>query len=190
MARYVLSLEEKSPPSEGQISMDIPAESRQKGAVILTANYEDKDAEGFAPSGVRETLILRPPMLEVEEADFYHACQTCAFGAHMQFVMLCGVQNGGYLRFGGVDLKGIKTVNVRLRVKDDCKMNLRTDAPDGEIVGSIQLAPKSANENWRMVRIPIGGKEGKRDLYLEFEDVGKEKTGWGLVELDWLGFEN
>lgn len=188
MARYVLSLEEKSPPLEGKISMDIPVENRQKGAFILTANYEDKGSEGFAPIGVRETLILRPPILEVEEADFYHDAMNCSFGEHRQFAMLCGVQDGGYIRFDKVDLKGIQAVNVRLRVKDDCKMNVRTDSPDGEVVGSVNLSPKSADEDWRMVRVPIGGKEGKRGLFLEFEDVGEEKTGWGLVEVDWLGF--
>jgi len=189
MARYILSLEEKSMPLQGAVDMDSNSDNQSFGAYLLTASYTDKGAGDFEAMNVRETLVLKPPKLDVEEADFFHESQLCSFGENRELVMLCGVQDGGYMRFDGVDLKGIKRVNFRLRVKDDSRMVLRVDEPDGEVIGRVELAPRSADEGWRMVSVPIEVMEGKQDFYVGFEDVGKVKTGWGLVEVDWVGFD-
>lgn len=193
IARYILSLVEKSEKLKGEINLDLKGKNADKGAFVVTANYTDKGTEGFEAITTRETLILKPPKLEVENADFFHECQTCAFGKDMEFVMLCGVQDSAYVRFENIDLKDIKKVSLRVRVKDDCRVNLKVDSIDGEVIGSLQFAPKSAEEDWRIVTVPIEGNgnkiEGKRDFYLEFEDVGEDKKGWGLVELDWVRFD-
>ncbi|MEZ4887701.1 MAG: PQQ-dependent sugar dehydrogenase [Chitinophagales bacterium] len=192
MARYILSLEEKSMPLKGVVDMDLKGKNPKKGAFVLTANYTDKGAGDFEAMDVCETLILKPPKLDFGDADFFHQSELCSFGENRELVMLCGVQDGAYMRFDGVDLKGVKKVNLRVNVADDCRVMLRVDAPDGEVIGSVELAPKSASssEDWRVVSILIEGIEGKRDFYVGFEDVGKEKIGWGLVDVDWVGFDD
>ena len=88
-----------------------------------------------------------------------------------------------YLDFG----RGTKLVTIRLKSQAGGQILLRTDGPDGPVVGTIQVSPETA---WTDIQAPLSEIRGKHALWMEFAGSLRLKENEELFRIDRFTFSH
>jgi beta-glucosidase len=84
-----------------------------------------------------------------------------------------GATAGDWVLFGDVDFDRIGdevTADVSRTASGDATIRLRLDAPDGEVIGSIDVPSTGGRHAWTTVEGDVASLSGDHDLYLVFDD--------------------
>ena len=94
---------------------------------------------------------------------------------------------GDWVMFNNVDLTGAKSVSARIgSIYDDAFIEVRTDAPDGKLIGIIDLHNTGGWYNWETVTGNISSVTGTHDIYFIFNT----ETSSHVCNINWFHFSS
>ena len=93
------------------------------------------------------------------------------------------INDDEYIRLRGVDfLQGAKQFAITAAATGSCRITLRLDAPDGSVIGTLNVKPTGSVEKYRQLKTKVTNAKGVHDLYICFDQAK------GDVRLDWWQF--
>lgn len=193
IAGYILSLGKNAAqtPLTAQFALAEHIGKGDEGAYVLLASYTDKGANGIGPQKTASHIVLRNPLIQMEDyqegnAGVVVATQNTGFVSY-----IANITNGKYTRFNQIDLTHIK--NIRFRIQEHGAggtVELRLDRRDGPLAGKTEIPGGKLPDlkaGWKEILLPVGHSAGVHDIYLVFRN---EQAGGALFHIDWMYFEN
>ncbi|NLU92097.1 PQQ-dependent sugar dehydrogenase [Chitinophaga sp. Ak27] len=191
IVKYILSLgaSTASIPLQGDLPLGKHTGKGHEGAYLLMATYTDKGANGIAPITTRDHIMLRDPLLQIEDADeakvFLTTQTTLALSYGLPY-------HNNFVRFNHLYLDGIQSVQYNIQEQGmGGVIEMRLDKPDGALISQLTIAPGKAPDaktGWKVVAAPVKPVTGLHDIYCLFKSTdGKEGH---LFNIDWLKFSN
>lgn len=183
MADYILSLATenkniKKMGVKGTIGIP-PSDLPEDRTFVLEASYTDKGASGMEPITVSEMRVLQPPKLEAEN----YSTQRDVLSESGDNGIAMGFSST-YISFKNIDLTGVDAVTFRYSYRGpECFITIKTDSPDGEIIGKARFS--NDLENKHEVSIPIKETSGSKEIFFLHDkapDIHAE------ISLDWISF--
>ena len=180
--------EKGSLPSQGAV---VPAEKDAANGqrMQVTASYTDKGAPSSKSVSAFSTVVLRGPVLGVEENDSSFNMTFAEFNG-AQFA-LAGPPSG-WLRFASTDLNGVAVVEFSLglqeRLQKGYLIELRLDEPEGLVMAKA-IVGASLAPGFQKVRVPLSARvAGPRRLYLVIKRADpSESVMMAVSSLRFLG---
>ncbi|WP_420153890.1 PQQ-dependent sugar dehydrogenase, partial [Siphonobacter sp.] len=193
MVRYILSVNQKPKtlPLSGTLSLNQHSAKNPDGAYVLLARYTDRGAHGIEPLTSREHLVLRNPLLQLEDNDRGTVGVVIATANNGYQSYIRKIYDQTYVAFHHLDLVGIRQIKFRfLSYGEGGQVEIRQDGVSGPVIGRVTLPAGKANvvNGWKEVQTPIQPAKGFHDLYLVFrnpESAPKQE----LFYLDWMLME-
>ena len=118
-------------------------------------------------------------VIQAEDCDFKSGIETesCSEGG----LDVAFIENGDHIGFKDVDLTNAKDIDFRLASNGaQAALEVRLDAPDGKLIGSIDVKGTGDWQNWSTQTCTIEETSGKHNVYLVF--TGEE--GY-LFNINW-----
>ncbi len=168
-------------PAEG----NLVTQKYDKDSLIdytLVVEVKDRPVNGLPANEVHKTFTLRAPQLFATDSDL----RAGVLDRTDQKSLF--VQNGGYLTFNDIDMRGINHLKYRVKPNVDGFLELRLNAPNGPVVGTLRM---KSRETWATFTVRIGQIEGNYDLYFVFrqsEDEPVLANHKVLCMLEWIYF--
>ncbi|NHF59438.1 PKD domain-containing protein [Flavobacteriaceae bacterium TP-CH-4] len=158
MALYIQSLvdtgeRKKSLPLAGTI---IPDPSPTDNVMVLTASYTDEGSDGAGPLTGMASVTLRGSTVPFSGSDKVEGFSPIEFGG-MKLLMVPSGE--GWFALDDIDLKGVNSVMITAGWQEPPKvgldMEMRLNAPDGELLGSGSMPAPVAGQPGGMVMINL-----------------------------------
>ena len=163
-----------------------PEETQKPGYYALEATYTDRGAGDVPPINASATLYLRQRLVEAEAADEIHGPQVLGSGNASGQKFIGAIDHDHWLKFRGVNLARVRKIGLRVAsAGSGGAIEIRRDAPDGELLGST---PVEVNGNWEQFydkSVELPELTGRHDLFIRFVN---EKNRGGLMNLDSVNF--
>ena len=155
-------------------------EKKGPGVLIVEASYLDAGAPPIAPLSGAHTIRLRSPRLQAEEADEHGKLQIMGdkVGA---------IEHDAFLRFRDLNLTDRTRAKVSVASNGaGGTIEFRQGAPDGPLLGSLEIAPAMTGDWGKYVtkELSLKSPAERGDLCVVFINPGKS----GLMNLDWVEF--
>jgi cytochrome c len=193
IARYILSLGEQKAqlPLNGKFKLTEHIGQGKGGAYVLQAGYTDKGANKIEPLKSSNHLVLRHPLVQMEDYEEGTANVVIAT-LNTGYVSSIWARNDKYVSFKHIDFTNIKNIRVRLQEQGaGGLMEVRQGSNKGPVIGSVSVPGgqvKDVKTDWKEVVISLKPTTGFHDLYFTFSNPDKSKSG--LFFLDWIYFGN
>ncbi|MFY0687133.1 MAG: PQQ-dependent sugar dehydrogenase [Cyclobacteriaceae bacterium] len=190
MVDYIMSLTQKGSAASlsltGTVSLD-QHEGDDLGTYVFSARYTDKGNGDISPIEQSAMFMIRNPVLEAEDYDFFNNVQQQRpRGGDLAFVDQ--IRDGSFIGFGQLDLTGISQVLLKGVIRAGGKVSVRIDSPDGKEIGSAEIA--AFEGNWgdaRPVELQVAiDASGVHDLYFVFSNAENQQ----VLVLDQVRFKN
>lgn len=193
LAGYILSLGKPAQkfPLKATLKLTEHIGRGHEGAYVLQAMYTDKGANGIGPQKGESRMILRSPLIQLEDYQEGNVGVVIATQQTGFISYISNITHGKYTRFNAIDLTNIKS--IRLRVQEHGAggtIELRLDGRDGPVAGQVQIPEgklADLKEGWKEVSLPVAQNTGLHDLYLVFKNGQASRP---LFHIDWMYFEN
>ena len=118
--------------------------------------------------------------VEAETMSWGYGLKTIEKGGGI--IYLTNVDDGEHLKLSGVDFgKGAKSISYCLASEKGGSIEIRIDAPDGRLLGTLKVPATGGEEAFRTVTAKLEKAAGVHDLYFVFRGQG----GKNLFTLDW-----
>ncbi len=192
IARYILSLGKQKTqlPLNGSLKLTEHIGQGKEGAYVLLAGYTDKGANGIEPLKSNSYLVLRNPLVEMENYEAGSANVVIAT-LNTGYVSSIWGRNGKYVSFKKIDFNHIKKIKIRLQEQGAGGLiQIRQDSEKGAVIGSLSVPggePKDVKTDWKELEINLKPTTGFHDLYFTFSNPDASQSG--LFFLDWIYFE-
>lgn len=149
MVRYILGMLEQKPtvealPLAGSVTPVVPDGENGQGGYLLRASYTDKGTNGVAALSDDEFIALRNPYVDPQVSTIRSGVQLLTTPG-TSFNM---VGNGSYIGFEGVDMTGLKQIDLFVQARPRVgasggTIEVRLDSPEGQLIGTTQsVVPK------------------------------------------------
>jgi cytochrome c len=181
MVKYILSLTtQKDPqvlPAAGRLQLKEHVGKPNTGRYLITASYTDKGGAA-SPLSTKKTLILRPSLLQAEEADKKYNPQS-------EWDGITHLKHRSFLRYNEIDLTGLRTLSAFLGAETaDMKLSVRTDSLKGKEIALINIPNTGDHYKLRQVQVPLSHEGGQHNLFfIVLGGDGKQ------VGIDWMRFQ-
>ncbi len=172
ITNYILSMaypprSAKNLPVQGNFTTAVPEGENVDGSFIIRAAYKDRGANGMGSQSGEKVLILRSPVLPVAEAD---QLKDVSFNGDKTVATISGPNS--FLKFSKVDLTSVKSIELntlrgRTPIAPEAKMEIRSGAPDGKLLGTFAL---EGSEQQR-IKAVLKEATGIADLYFVFSNA-------------------
>lgn len=189
IVQYILALanEKPKPPASGKFKLDKHAGKGIEGGYLLTAAYKDNGANSIEPLTTRQTLMLRDPLIQIEDFD---AGNLRIGTITTAFISYARAKHEGYARFDKIDLTQVGKIKFRVQSNGvGGRVELRIDSLHGPVISSATVPGgeiKDLKTGWKDVDARLVNTNGIHDLYLVFvNDTEKQKI---LFNIDWIRF--
>jgi cytochrome c len=158
MVRYILSLaDEKQASKPVSDTHFLPSDKDKGGSYIFSANYADRGAKGIGSQLASQTIILRSAKFKAASFDSNKEAAKMTMEGRGDMVMAS--TTGSYIAFNDLDLTDVSALTVYASGSEGStvggKIELRIDAPDGELLGSAEVK----NAPPRPYKIPFNKKQ-------------------------------
>jgi len=184
MAVYIKSLageinKEPSLPVAGTI---VPEAGADKKVMVLTASYTDKGGQSVSSLTGIQTLKLGSSTIDFKGFDMVDGFSAVSFG---DMNLLVVPADGGWFAMEGLDMSGIRTINIATGWQEapskGIKLDVRIGSSGGPIIGTGEMAPPAKGAPGGMVPIKISKPQnGKIDkLYFTYTPAADDKLGAG-----------
>lgn len=98
-------------------------------------------------------------------------------------IIVTSINNGDYIKIQGVDFsKGVKSLDVNVASLYGGKIEVRSDALNGTLLGVVNVTGKGEGDLYKTINTPLKSVKGIHDLYFVFKG---EKD---LFYFDWWKF--
>ncbi|MBK7334797.1 MAG: ThuA domain-containing protein [Saprospirales bacterium] len=191
MAGWILSLSDPANLPlllEGSYELTLPAASENIPVFVFHASYQDRGAGEHPPLRGAQTLVLRPPMLEAEQADTLSKnARTVQRSLNGKPAKLCEMKDGAFLTFCRIDLTGITALEVFADTPlEGSKLELHIGSPEGRIAGTASLQG-AGPVSIAIDRSALPTDGSLQDLYLVA--VNEKESSKAVVAIDWVKFK-
>ena len=184
IAKYVLSVstEQKEVllPQEGKVLLSQHPGTGEEGRYLLTASYTDKGG-AITPLTRKETMILRPSKVQVEDADVI-------YNMEKGNGRLNNIHNGSHFVIKNIDLKDIARLTYRYgSLNRDAAIEVHIDNKKGQLISSFNFKATGRMNSFKEESAPITDPGGRHDLFFVF--VKLDTPSRNLASLDWVRFD-
>jgi cytochrome c len=192
IAKYILSLAEQKTqlPLQGQLKLAEHIGQGKEGAYVLQAGYTDKGANGIEPLKGSGHIVLRNPLVQMEDYEEGSANVVIAT-LNTGYVSSIWGKNGKFVSFKQVDLTHLSKIKIRLQEEGAGGLiEVRKGSSSGQVIGSLNVSQghvKNLKTDWKEFEVALRPTSGIHDLYFTFSSPDKSKVG--LFFLDWIYFE-
>jgi cytochrome c len=195
MVRYILSLrDEERLPLRGKLALTAAAESA--GGFVIATQYRDRGAPGAEPLTGESLTILRAPKLEAEHAADELARAYVPQGGDFRAFQQVNFRPGGRLTLQNLDLKGIRTLELRVHAAAAGELSLFLGTQSTPPIATRSVAADTDWRAWKTIIFKLPATATRTDLHLVWagpdgqvvDDMGHHRpadVGW----LDWLEFK-
>ncbi|RDC63402.1 PQQ-dependent sugar dehydrogenase [Adhaeribacter pallidiroseus] len=188
---YILSLNEKfkNLPVTGTLPLQQHLGQGKEGSYLLTAQYTDQGANTIEPITTRDYVVLRNPLLQVEDYDGGNVKLGTVTTEFLTYATAINPQS--FVKFNQLDVSQVKNIIFRVQpVGAGGQIQVHQNSPNGPLVCSAQVPAKSSTTpKWQEITAPLQpNTPGKYDWYITFTNSGQEQQN--LFNLDWLYFSN
>lgn len=187
MVSWILALTDQGPAISVQrgLSGTVAAEG-EPSSLVLSARYSDRGQGVIGPLTARAQVRLRHPAVEAEHFSHHAGNSTLHSDTATGGAFIGAITAGSHLRFDRIDLAGMERVSLRVSSAGEGGfIELRAGSVDGPILGSTEVVPNGAWEDWYEIEIPIADPGGALPLIVRFHNP---KGGGGLMNLDRICF--
>ncbi len=181
LAKYILSLageaEDSSLPPSGSIT---PEEGQEGKSMIITASYTDNGAPGTSPLTGVNRVMIQPNIVSLKAAQEVLEFNSVQFGG-MDLLII--PRNGGSFALEGLDLSGVKNVNVRAGWQSAPNkrigLELRLGSPDGKLIGKGKMPMPEKGSEFGVIPISLSEQinEKVEKLYFVYAPEDGDKLG-------------
>ena len=164
---------------------------------VISAEYTDKGAEGGVPPLTTVSQVqLRQKRQEVEHAVNQSGTNVATTSDVGGGQYRGSLGNGDWIQLNGpFNLHQIDSVTVRYADNGNGRtvgsplgaIEVRTEAPDGPLVTTMELTSTGGNEVWNSVPFPIS-LTGKHELFFVFRSVPGGPGFGSILRLNWVEF--
>ncbi|WP_285544446.1 PQQ-dependent sugar dehydrogenase [Dyadobacter frigoris] len=192
ISEYILSLAEEQVniPLKGQFYLTDHIGKGDAGAYVLLGSYIDKGANGIEPLQASDQIVLRSPVIQMEDYDEGNVGVTIATQNTGFVSYISNITNGKFVRFNQIDLNGIGQIDFRVqREGQGGTIEVRLDDPQGPVVGSVEVEAgkvKDPKSEWEQRIAILSPEKGMHDLYIVFKNPTSQ---WGLFHVDLMKFQ-
>lgn len=178
MVKYILSLntqkEAQLLPASGRIELKEHVGQPATGRYFITATYTDNGGAA-SPLSTKETLILRPSVLQAEEADKKYNPQS-------EWDGITHLKHRSFLRYNGIDLTGLRSMSAYLGAEAaNMKLSVRIDSLKGKEIALINIPNTGNHYKLSQVQVPLNHDGGQHDIFfIVLGGDGKQ------VGIDWM----
>lgn len=158
-------------PVKGDYQTTLPPDDKGLGAYLLRAAYQDRGAANLPALTSEKIYVLRSPIFEAHDFDQSNGAQKMIYD-NRKMAILSG--NGAYLGLTGIDLTGIKQVQLSASAPKQYNFSggtiaLRLDKPDGPLASNVvQMLPTGPEvtepPNFHLVLLP--DVHGLHDVFI------------------------
>lgn len=192
IAGYILSLgkPKESIALNGRIPLNQHEPKDDQGAYILQAAYTDKGANGIAPIKTSTNIILKNPLIQMEDYQDGNVGVVIATLNTGYVSYIANITNGKYTRFNHIDLTGIKAIKFRVQQQSaGGVIEIRLDSKEGAVVGSLEVKAgnvENSKTDWHQMQAALMPTAGFHDLYFVYKNPAAKGP---LFHIDWMYFE-
>ncbi len=181
------------PGDEGHVGADIFG--------VVTVTYTDEGAPGTAPLTTQEVVVLHT---KDKEAEFHTATGRVSDGAGADEpgvrtepttdtgggLNIGHIADGDWFGYEPMNLSGIDAVELRVAsAVEGGTVEIRVGDPEGELIGSVEVAGTGGWQEWETVTAEIGDHEPDGGVwFVTRRPDGSDNTG-GLLNVNWLRFQ-
>ncbi len=185
--RYILSLNQLELAGEasntslsGRLTTDRHEAENRQALYLITASYTDKGNE-YGGLKESEQLILRNPRVQAETNSGMSGMSDYVNSAGNG--ILNDIKSDSYVWFDNIDLSTVTSVDFNVNGLAECKIELRRDRPDGEVLGEVHIDEQGD----QIVSLTLNAQYGVMNkLYITFDGPGGNRP---MLELDWIEFK-
>lgn len=193
IVHYILSLgsAKASLPMQGVQPFKAHAGKGNEGGYLLMATYTDKGANNIEPLTGRDYIMLRNPLIQVEDFDEGNVNLATITTAALCYAY---VRNNSYIRFNHFYLDGVKSLQYNIQEQGmGGVIEVHLDKPDGPLLSKVNVPAGTAaaagpKSGWKPVKATVQPTIGAHDLYFVFKSADG-KDGY-LFNVDWIYFSN
>ncbi|GAB2672489.1 hypothetical protein GCM10027036_27360 [Flavihumibacter cheonanensis] len=131
---------QKSLPVSGSLQPTLGKPVKPNGALVISATYSDKGGPGLRSLSSSAQAALRHPILNFAEAADMKDYSVMNYNGMTLMIVPNGV---GHFAIPDIDLTGVKGIQLTAGWQETPKQaigfEVRLDAPDGKLLGTIQL---------------------------------------------------
>ncbi|WP_079473202.1 PQQ-dependent sugar dehydrogenase [Chitinophaga ginsengisegetis] len=189
IVKYIISLGATTPslPLRGSLALKAHEGKGNNGVYLLTASYADKGANNIAPLTSQAIVVLRNPLLEVEDFDDSKVSLQPIATAGLTYAY---VKDGDFVAYKQLDLAGISSIKYNVQYRGSGgEILLHIDRKNGPVASRITIPPGNTPDwksGWKQVTATLDEISGLHDLYFEFKSPHGDK-GY-LFNIDWIYF--
>ncbi|WP_256005257.1 PQQ-dependent sugar dehydrogenase [Pedobacter deserti] len=167
--KYIMSLSEKEQvaknrPVTGTYTTNLQPGQTNKGTFIFRAAYRDKGASMAAPQLGEHVVVLRHPLMQVQQADGFRGIN---FNDDKSVATVS--EKGAYIHLKNIDLTDLNA--IELTGTDDAApavFEVRTGSPEGTVIST------AATADGKKRRAVLSPQKGRSNVYIVFpEGSGK-----------------
>ncbi|AOS63199.1 OmpL47-type beta-barrel domain-containing protein [Actinoalloteichus hymeniacidonis] len=152
---------------------------------VLRSSYEDRGAEGVAATSGEQEIILQPKRKQAIHFDGSEGVEVIDDEAAEGGRALGGVNAGDWVSFSPYNLAMIDSVRLGAAGLAGGTVELRANAPDGEVISTTEVPAGSGDEYVELDPTEITAPEGTFELFVVFAGEGDEE----LLKLNYLDFD-
>ena len=192
IVKYILSLNEpdKLLPLQGLLSLNAHSGKGHEGSYLLVAQYTDKGANQMDPLSGRSHLVLRNPLVQIEDHDEGNVHLGTITTEFLTFAS--GIRHGSFVKFNQLDLSHIAEIRYRLQQNGaGGNIEVRLNSQDGPLISSLSIAAgreEDLKKGWKEVSAPLKETKGVHDVFFVF--TNKKVPEAPLFNIDWLYFSH
>lgn len=178
MVDYIMSLpgEPRGKAMQGRMAFDA---GMSNPLFLVEASYEDGGYQGLPPQRSRETLILKDPRLEAENAERVEGMWKSTFGPNRDKGQLNVGGPGSGFGFAMMDLTDLRRVRIRYSSQGSLRISLRLGDAEGPVIGNLNLG---SSASWTERSFGIKETFGRYPVYFRVESGSR-------AEIDWIEWE-
>jgi PKD repeat protein/type 1 glutamine amidotransferase len=138
----------------------------------LSARYTDRGDGEIPPLTSTDVVVLQPKHKEAEHADRTLGTGTAAATGDLEGGVdaLTGLAEGDWAAYEPVNFTGTDTISFRVAsTQAGGAIELRSGAPDGELLGTADVPATGGMQTWSDVTVPAPDSTETMSLYLVFK---------------------
>lgn len=192
IVKYILSLNkvDKLLPLQGSLSLDEHSGKGHEGSYLLVAQYTDKGAKQMDPLSARSHLVLRNPLIQIEDYDEGNVQLGTITTEFLTFAR--GIHHGSFVKFKQLDLTHIKEIRYRFQQNGEGGgIEVRLNRQDGPLISTLNIPAGRAEDlkkDWKEESAMLKEVKGVHDVFFLF--TNEKEPGRPLFYIDWLYFSN
>jgi hypothetical protein len=157
---------------------------------VVDGFYTDRGAPGVLPLTGGDQVVLQPTRKEAEHFTDSFGVETGGADASGG-ARVIDIEPGSWISFRPINLHNItRLVLGTSSGGTGGTIEVRLDAPDGELIGSADVENTGGWSNVEPVSVEIEDPGGTHELFFVFTNPEWEQGDPDLLALDWLEFRN